>query len=66
MKILKRGQPERTRIWEGTCHHCKSDMSEAQSKLKIIYDQRDGPFTTAMCPVCGEDFHLYPSKEYYI
>ena len=64
MKIIKQGRLENTRVWKGTCTDCKSEMSETQNKLYPTYDQRDGPFARAKCPVCEKEFYMYPTTEY--
>jgi len=64
MEILKRGHPEKTRIWKGRCTDCESEMSEVQANLTPVYDQRDGPFAMATCPVCKKEFFLFPTEEH--
>lgn len=53
MKITKRGTPVGDRIWRGRCHSCKSEAEATESELTHIQqEQRDGPFSWEVCPVC--------------
>lgn len=61
MKVVKRGVPPSERIWMGTCHNCKSQMEEVETKLtNPRHDQRDGHMAQETCPVCGSHFWMYP------
>lgn len=63
MRVIKKGTPRAARLWEGTCHGCKSVMEAKESEV-VPYagpdPKNEGPFAHATCPVCGESFVLYP------
>lgn len=61
MKVIKRGVPPTERVWRGTCSNCKSTMEEMESKLYApTHDQREGCMALEICPICGENFWMYP------
>lgn len=65
MKIISRGQKHLV-AYRGECRNCDSVMEAASSELKIESDTREGDsFAHAKCPVCGNDFILYPTKATY-
>lgn len=64
MKIIKRGKLPGDRKWIGTCHTCKTKAVALESEVRVIECQREGPYATAKCPVCGAvDMSFYPKKE---
>ena len=58
MIIVKRGEPVKYALWEGTCLNCRSVMHATQSEIDIrdIYDPRG----TAKCPVCKNSTVFHP------
>ena len=55
MKVIKRGIKPSERIWQGTCHQCRSELEAQESEMThITHDQREGGyFSWEKCPVCG-------------
>lgn len=54
MKIIRRGDSLKERVWVGKCSHCKSIAEASESELQhITWDSREGnSFSWEVCPVC--------------
>ena len=66
MKVLRKGNPDRGKIYHGDCYHCKSEIEAHvdQDKLAVEYDQREGgSFAHVTCPVCGQGMVVYRVKD---
>jgi len=55
MRITKRGQTDKERLWVGTCRSCRSEAEATENEMTHIKnDQRaDSAFSWEKCPVCG-------------
>jgi len=62
MEIIKRGKPPSERIWAGTCQNCGSKIQAKEKEVSPHYDQRDGTYAIAQCPVCTSSMYFYPIK----
>jgi hypothetical protein len=64
MEIIRRGKPPEESVWFGTCTNCKpnTELKALQKELKITYDQRDGTFGEANCPVCRSRVCFYEKE----
>lgn len=54
MKLIKKGQDPKTRIWHGICSRCKSEFEATESEMTHIDScQREGTWSWEKCPECG-------------
>jgi len=51
MRIIKRGQIPKDKVYQGTCTYCKTTVVGTSAELLIRVD-RDEEVIHASCPVC--------------
>lgn len=63
MKIISRGVKPEDKVYRGTCRNC-STVFECQRHEGTFHpgDQRDGPWLSVSCPVCGKSANAYEKK----
>lgn len=63
MKIVKRGTPPEEHIWKGTCLTCSTVAEATGKEVAVHFDQREGQWATANCPVCNKQMNFYSTEE---
>lgn len=53
MKIIEHGALPEEKTYQSKCGNCKTVFEFLRKEAKYNSDQREGPFLTINCPLCG-------------
>lgn len=63
MEIIRKGELPEEKVWRGECSYCKTVVEAKQKELEVTYDQRDGSYGSAKCPLCKKVMNFYLKSE---
>jgi hypothetical protein len=64
MRIISRGRKPEEQLFKGTCSSCKTVFECKRGEGTYDYgNQRDGPFLSVNCPLCGKSAFAYPRND---
>jgi RNase P subunit RPR2 len=61
VKILKRGLAPESRIHNGSCRNCQTEIEFEAREAQRVNDQRAGDFLQIDCPICQHKINVYPN-----
>ena len=62
MKIIKRGNVPKEKVYRAICSDCTSLLEFGTSDLTVAGSQYNERIYSFVCPVCGEKKYIYESE----